>query len=157
LHNIFLFIIVPIISNYDSVNLQNISVTLTFEEGTWFLDTTECCHETDICAKLFQNPSMLDKVTYWTWLLCKWDTRTDSRTWTLAAMHRPDMVDIKNVPSNYKIFPCMTKLQCGHECVSLNSSRENEYLQTISMTLTLKVGTWVLVATCRLDVEDIYA
>jgi hypothetical protein len=33
-----------IISNCDSVNLQNKSVTMTFEEGTWFLDTTECCH-----------------------------------------------------------------------------------------------------------------
>jgi hypothetical protein len=51
----------------------------------------------------------------------------------------------------------MTKLQSGHEYVSSNSSRENEYLQTISVTLTLKVGTWVFGATCRLDVEDIYA
>jgi hypothetical protein len=51
----------------------------------------------------------------------------------------------------------MTKLQSGHECLSSNSSRENEYLQTISVTLTLKVGAWVFVATCCLDVVDIYA
>jgi hypothetical protein len=51
----------------------------------------------------------------------------------------------------------MVKLQSGHECVSSNSSRENAYFQTINVTLTLKVGAWVLVATCRLDVEDIYA
>jgi hypothetical protein len=49
----------------------------------------------------------------------------------------------------------MTKLQYGHECVSSNTSQENEYLQTISVTL--KVGTWVLVGTFCLDVEDIYA
>jgi hypothetical protein len=51
----------------------------------------------------------------------------------------------------------MTKLQSGHEFVSSNSSRENEYLQTISVTLTLKVGTWVFIKTHRLDVVDIYA
>jgi hypothetical protein len=51
----------------------------------------------------------------------------------------------------------MTKLQAGHECVSSNASRENEYLQTISVTLTLKVRTWVFVATCHFDVVDIYA
>jgi hypothetical protein len=51
----------------------------------------------------------------------------------------------------------MTKLQSRHECVSSNSSRENEYLQTISVTLTLKVGTWVLDVTCPLDVVDINA
>jgi hypothetical protein len=51
----------------------------------------------------------------------------------------------------------MTKLQSRHECISSNSSKENEYLQTISVILTLKVWTWVLVVTCRLDVVDIYA
>jgi hypothetical protein len=51
----------------------------------------------------------------------------------------------------------MTKLQSGHECVSSNSSRENEYLQTIRVTLTLKARTWVSVARCRLDVVDINA
>jgi hypothetical protein len=51
----------------------------------------------------------------------------------------------------------MTKLQPGHECVSSNTSRENEYFQTISVTLTLKVGSWVLVVTHRLDMVDIYA
>jgi hypothetical protein len=42
-------------------------------------------------------------------------------------------------------------------CIFKLFSREFEYLQTISVTLTLKVGTWVFVATCRLDVVDIYA
>jgi hypothetical protein len=70
--NIVHCIIVPVICNCDSMNLQNISVTLTFEEGTWFPDATKCCYEIDICAKLFQNPSMHDKVTAWTWFVCKW-------------------------------------------------------------------------------------
>jgi hypothetical protein len=69
--DIVLCIIEPVISNCDRTNLQNISVTLTFE-GTWFLDVTACCYEIDICAKLFQYPSMHDKITVWTWLLCKW-------------------------------------------------------------------------------------
>jgi hypothetical protein len=51
----------------------------------------------------------------------------------------------------------MTKLESGHECVSSNSSQENEYLQTISVTLTLKVRSWVFVMRGRLDVVDIYA
>jgi hypothetical protein len=51
----------------------------------------------------------------------------------------------------------MTKIQSRHECVSSNSSRENEYLQPLSVTLTLKVGTWVFVPTHCLDVVDIYA
>jgi hypothetical protein len=51
----------------------------------------------------------------------------------------------------------MTKLEAGHECVPSNSSQEKiEYLQTISVTLTFKVGTLVLEATCRLDVVDNY-
>jgi hypothetical protein len=49
----------------------------------------------------------------------------------------------------------MTKLQSVHEGVSSNSSRENEYVQTISVTL--KVGAWVFARTHRLDVVDIYA
>jgi hypothetical protein len=32
-------------------------MTVTFEEGTWFLDATKCCYEIDICAILFQNPT----------------------------------------------------------------------------------------------------
>jgi hypothetical protein len=39
------------------------SVTLIFEEGTWFLNAKKCCYKIDICAKLFQNPSMHDKVS----------------------------------------------------------------------------------------------
>jgi hypothetical protein len=49
----------------------------------------------------------------------------------------------------------MTKLRSGHQCVSSNSSQKNKYLQTISVTL--KVETWILVATHRLDVVDICA
>jgi hypothetical protein len=54
---------VPIYSNWDNVKLQNDSVTLTFEVGMWFLDVTHRLDVVDICAKLFQNPSMFDKVT----------------------------------------------------------------------------------------------
>jgi hypothetical protein len=54
------------------MSLQNISMSLTFEEGMWFLDATKCCNEIDICAKLFQNPSIHDKVTVWICLLFKW-------------------------------------------------------------------------------------
>jgi hypothetical protein len=70
---------VPIIPNCDSVNLQNVRATLTFEEGTWFLDVTQRYEMVNICAKLFQNPSVHDKVTVWTRLLCKWG-RTDRQT-----------------------------------------------------------------------------
>jgi hypothetical protein len=41
--------------------------------------------------------------------------------------------------------------------VSLNSSGENKYLQTISLTLTLEVGTWVFDTTRRLIVVNIFA
>jgi hypothetical protein len=54
-------IFVPIISDCDSANLQNKSVIMTFEEGTWFLDVTQRCHVITICAKLLQNPSMNEK------------------------------------------------------------------------------------------------
>jgi hypothetical protein len=50
----------------------------------------------------------------------------------------------------------MTKLQSGHKCVPSNSSFENEYIRTKSVTLTLKVGTWVLDSTRRLHVVDVY-
>jgi hypothetical protein len=39
-------------SNCDNVNLQNISVTLTFDVGTWFLDATHRLDVVDIYAKL---------------------------------------------------------------------------------------------------------
>jgi hypothetical protein len=71
---------VPIYSNCDNVKLQNDRVTLTFEVGTWFLDTTHCLVVVDICAKLFQNPSMYDKVTVRARM--KWgytDRKTDER------------------------------------------------------------------------------
>jgi hypothetical protein len=68
---------VPIYSNCDKVKLQNYSVTLTFEVRTWFLDATYRLDVVHICAKLFQNPSMYDKVTVWTQM--KW-AHTDGRT-----------------------------------------------------------------------------
>jgi hypothetical protein len=40
------------------VKLENVSVTMTFEVETWFLDATHCVDVVNICAKLFQNPSM---------------------------------------------------------------------------------------------------
>jgi hypothetical protein len=70
-------ICVHIYSNCDNVKLLNVNVTLTFEVGTWFLDATHCFDVVDICAKLFQNPSMYDKITVRTWI--KWG-RTDGRT-----------------------------------------------------------------------------
>jgi hypothetical protein len=66
---------VPIYSNCNNVKLQNDSVTLTFELGTWFLYGTHSLDVVDICAKLFQNPSMYDKVTVQKQM--KWDKRTD--------------------------------------------------------------------------------
>jgi hypothetical protein len=68
---------VPIYSNCDNVKLQIVSVTLIFEVGTWFLDATHHLDVVDICAKLFQNPSMYDKVTVRTRI--KWG-RTDGQT-----------------------------------------------------------------------------
>jgi hypothetical protein len=68
---------VPIYCNCDNVKLQNDSVTLTFEVGTWFLDATHRLDVVDICAKLFQNPSMYDKVTVRARI--KWG-RKDGRT-----------------------------------------------------------------------------
>jgi hypothetical protein len=66
----------PFYSNCN-VKLQNDSVTLTFEVRTWFLDVTRFLDVVDICAKLFQNPSMYDKVTVRTQI--KWG-RMDGRT-----------------------------------------------------------------------------
>jgi hypothetical protein len=68
---------VPIYSNCDNVKLQNDSVTFTFEVGTWFLNATHRLDVVDICAKLFQNFSMYDKITVRTQM--KWE-RTDGRT-----------------------------------------------------------------------------
>jgi hypothetical protein len=51
---------VPINSICDNVKLQNVSVTLTFVVGTLFLDETHCLDVVDICANLFQNPSMYE-------------------------------------------------------------------------------------------------
>jgi hypothetical protein len=53
-------------SGHDCVYLQNVSVTLTFDVGAWFLDPTNCLGVVDIYAKLFSNPSMHDKFIVWT-------------------------------------------------------------------------------------------
>jgi hypothetical protein len=72
---------VPIYSNCDNVKLQNDSVTLTFDVGTWFLDATHCLVVVDICAKLFQNPSIYDKVTVRTLMkLGRTEEQTDRHT-----------------------------------------------------------------------------
>jgi hypothetical protein len=68
---------VPIYSECDNLKVQNDSVTLTFEVGTWFLDETHRLAVVDICVKLFQNPSMYDKVAVQTRM--KW-RRTDGQT-----------------------------------------------------------------------------
>jgi hypothetical protein len=43
----------------------------------------------------------------------------------------------------FESLQSITKLHYIFECVTSNSSFENKYLQTISATLTLEVGTWV--------------
>jgi hypothetical protein len=58
------------------VKLRHIMI-LTFEVGTWFLDATHRLDVVDICTKLFQNPSMYDKVTVQTRM--NW-RRTDGRS-----------------------------------------------------------------------------
>jgi hypothetical protein len=50
-------------TNCDNVKHQNVSLTLTFEVGMWFLNATHRLDVVDVCAKLFHNPSMYDKVT----------------------------------------------------------------------------------------------
>jgi hypothetical protein len=44
---------VPSNSNCENVNFQTVSVTLTFEVGTWVLDATRRLDVVNICAKLF--------------------------------------------------------------------------------------------------------
>jgi hypothetical protein len=67
-------------SGYESVSsnsprmneyLQTICVTLTLEVGSSVLDAICRLDVLDIRAKLFNNPSMRDKVTVRTVLLCK--------------------------------------------------------------------------------------
>ena len=42
------------------------TVTLTFDKATWFLFVTHCLVMMIICAKLFSNPTMHNKVMGWT-------------------------------------------------------------------------------------------
>jgi hypothetical protein len=98
---------VPSNSNCENVNFQTVSVTLTFEVGTWVLDATRRLDVVNICAKVFKKPLMRNKVTV--------RTRT---------------------------------------CVPSNSYCENVNFQTVSVTLTFEVGTWVLDATRHLDVVN---
>jgi hypothetical protein len=69
---------VPIYSYYNNVNLKNDSVILAFEIWTWFLNETDGLDVVDICANLFKNPSMYDKVTVPTQM--KWARQKDRRT-----------------------------------------------------------------------------
>jgi hypothetical protein len=72
---------VRINSNCYNVKLQNVGVTLNFGVGTWFLHATHCLDVVDYFAKLFQNPSIYDKVTVQARM--KWgrtDGQTDSHT-----------------------------------------------------------------------------
>jgi hypothetical protein len=51
---------IPINSNCDNLKLKNVSMTLTFEVGTWFLDAT---HGLDaVCAILICRPSGAYKI-----------------------------------------------------------------------------------------------
>jgi hypothetical protein len=42
-------------------------------------------------------------------------------------------------------------------CVPINSYCYEVKLQNVSVTMTFEIGTWILGATHRLDVVDIYA
>jgi hypothetical protein len=57
------------------------------------------------------------------------------------------------MPSYFKILQCMTMLQFGLQTLPVSKSA----LETIRVTLTLEVGTWVLHKTHHLDVVDICA
>jgi hypothetical protein len=95
------------------------------------LDAIRCL---DLVGKLFHNPSMHDKVTVRTQPL---NVTLDLSvvTWALTVTLCLDVVDIcVNVFSNDSMHD---KVTVRHQ----NSSCENEYLQTISVTLTLEVGT----------------
>jgi hypothetical protein len=84
---------VPINSNCDNVKLQNVSLPLTFEVGKWFFDATHHLDVVDICAELFQNPSMYDKVTILTQMM--WGTQTDRRTNRRCDFNMPPLRGIK--------------------------------------------------------------
>jgi hypothetical protein len=140
---------------WDNVKLQNISVTLTFEEGTWFLEARQCCHVIIICAKLFQNLSMHDKVTVWTWLLCKWK-RTDGQrdisfsqdTLSWCGRHLCQVI-LKSLDAWQSYSP-------DTNVCTINSC-DNVKLQNVSVTLTFEVRTWFFDASHCLDVVDIWA
>jgi hypothetical protein len=70
---------VTICSNCHNVKLQNDSVTLTFKVGTWYLKATHRLYVRYICAKLFQNLTMYDKVTVQTRMKWRRTERQDGR------------------------------------------------------------------------------
>jgi hypothetical protein len=96
---------VPIYSICKNVKLQNDvtkSVTLTFKEGTWFLDPTHRLDVVDICAKQFQNCLMYGKVTVRTRM--EWgctDGQTDGRTDGRCDFNTPPFGDIKSLISQW--------------------------------------------------------
>jgi hypothetical protein len=72
---------VPINSNCDNVKLKYDSVTLTCKVWTWFLNAKHRLDVVDIYAKLFQNPSMYDKLKVRTRVkLGRTDGHTDRQT-----------------------------------------------------------------------------
>jgi hypothetical protein len=109
---------VPIISNCDSANFQNISVTLTFEEGTWFLDASQRCNVIDICAQVPQNMTKLQSAHD----CCESGDGTHERTRALKVTHRLNVVDIC---AKLYLNPSMhDKITVGLDCLSANSSQK---------------------------------
>jgi hypothetical protein len=92
----------------DSLNLQTVSVTLTFKEKPWFLNMEHCLDVIYFYTKLFLNASMHDKVTVWTWVCVRINSNCDTvkiqnvsvtltlqvGTWSLDVTHQFHMVDI---------------------------------------------------------------
>jgi hypothetical protein len=145
---------VPIISNCDSMNLQNISVPLPFEKGQGSWTWHNVVMWKTFVPIYFNIHQCRTKLQSGHDCCVRKHGRTDGFE---PSPRHILLLRYTFVQSYFKILPCMTKLQSGHECVSSNSSRENEYLQTKSVTLTLKVGTEVSDSTCRLVVVDISA
>jgi hypothetical protein len=141
-----LCIIVPVISNCDSVSLQNISVTLTFKKGMSSWTRQNVVMRWTFVSRYFKIPQCMTKLQSGHDCCVSGDTRADRETWALAATHCLYVEDI--CAKLFLILPCIIKLQSGNDCVF--QTRENEYLPIIWVTLNLKVGTWILLSTCRL-------
>ena len=89
-------------------------VTLTFELWTWFLHT-ELVHTLNICARLFQNPSMYDQITALNSFICL-NLTFDLYVWLWHLSYEPGpcvghtvSIPWTSVPRHLKIPKCMTK------------------------------------------------